>query len=74
MSPLAPYIKYWSNPKTAARMISKILTADTNRTGVYYDEKGQPMVGSKEISNPEFQDRFVAETRALLATVAAIGS
>ena len=74
LSPLAPHIKYWSNPKTAARMISKVLTGDTNRTGVYYDEKGRPMAGSKEISDPAFQDRFVAETRALLATVPAIRS
>src|SRR5579872_286680 len=73
MSPLAPHIKYWSNPKTAARVITKIVTDDSNRTGVYYDENGQPMAGSKQISDPAFQDRYVAETRALLATGGVVG-
>lgn len=69
LSPIAPHIKYWSNPKTAARVITKVLTDDTNQTGVYYDEKGRPMLGSAQVRDPAFQDRFVAETRALLATV-----
>lgn len=71
LSPLAPHIRYWSNPPTAARMISTVLTDDTSRTGVYYDEKGHPMAGSAQVSDPAFQDRLVAETRALLATVPA---
>jgi NAD(P)-dependent dehydrogenase (short-subunit alcohol dehydrogenase family) len=72
LSPIAPLVKYWSNPKTAARVITGILTAGTTSgTGVYYDEKGRPMVGSAQVSEPAFQDRVVAETRALLATVAA---
>lgn len=74
MSPLAPHIKYWSNPKTAARVITKVVTGDSNRTGVYYDENGQPMTGSRQISDPAFQDRYVAETRALLATVPKVRS
>jgi NAD(P)-dependent dehydrogenase (short-subunit alcohol dehydrogenase family) len=69
LSPMAPRIKYWSNPKTAARVITKVLTDDTNGTGVYYDENGRPMRGSAQVHNPAFQDRVVAETRALLATV-----
>jgi NAD(P)-dependent dehydrogenase (short-subunit alcohol dehydrogenase family) len=69
LSPIAPFIKYWSNPKTAGRVLTKILTDDSNRTGVYYDEKGRPMRGSTQIHDPKFQDRYVAETRALLATV-----
>jgi NAD(P)-dependent dehydrogenase (short-subunit alcohol dehydrogenase family) len=68
LSPIAPLIKYWSNPKTAARVITKILTDDTQRTGVYYDEKGRPMRGSTQINDPKFQDTYVSETRALLAT------
>src|ERR1700674_3326587 len=44
-------------------MITRVLTDDTNRTGVYYDEKGQPMVGSVQVHDPAFQDRVVAETR-----------
>jgi len=69
LSPLAPLIKYWSTPKRAARMITTVLTDDTNQTGVYYDENGRPMLGSALVRDPEFQDRVVAETRALLATV-----
>jgi hypothetical protein len=37
-------------------------------TGVYYDEKGHPMLGSALVRDPAFQDRVVVETRALLAT------
>jgi len=38
-------------------------------TGVYYDEKGHPMLGSALVRDPKFTDRVVAETRALLATI-----
>jgi NAD(P)-dependent dehydrogenase (short-subunit alcohol dehydrogenase family) len=69
LSPIAPMIKYWSNPKTAARVITKVLTSDGLQTGGYYDEKGEPMLGSTQIRDSAFQDRVVAETRALLATV-----
>ncbi len=69
LSPIAPMIKYWSNPKTAARVITKVLTDPSDRTGVYYDENGKPMRGSTQVHDPEFQDRYVAETRALLAPV-----
>jgi NAD(P)-dependent dehydrogenase (short-subunit alcohol dehydrogenase family) len=73
LSPIAPLIKYWSNPRTAARVITGVLTAETSGSGVYYDEKGRPMLGSAQVREPEFQDRVVAETRALLATVPAAG-
>src|ERR1700723_2226122 len=71
LSPLAPFIKYWSNPKTAARVITRVLTDDSGRTGVYYDDKGRPMSGSALVRDPEFSERVVAETRALLARVPA---
>lgn len=71
LAPLAPFIKYWSNPKTAARVITGILTDDSSRTGVYYDEKGRPMNGSALVRDPEFDARVVAETRALLVQVPA---
>jgi len=71
LSPLAPVIKYWSNPKTAARVITKVLTDDSGRTGVYYDDKGRPMNGSALVRDPAFDERVVAETRALLARVPA---
>lgn len=71
LSPLAPFIKYWSNPGTAARVITGVLTDTSGRTGVYVDEKGRPMNGSKQVHDPEFTARVVAETRALLARVPA---
>src|ERR1700734_3754836 len=67
LSPLAPFIRYWSNPKTAARVITGVLTDGSGCSGVYYDEKGRPMNGSVLVREPEFDDRVVAETRALLA-------
>jgi len=36
---------------------------------VYYDENGKPMLASKQVRDPEFSDRYIAETRELLATV-----
>jgi NAD(P)-dependent dehydrogenase (short-subunit alcohol dehydrogenase family) len=71
LSPVAPFIKYWSNPKTAARVITGVLTDDSGRTGIYYDENGRPMNGSTLVRDPEFTARVVAETRALLAQVPA---
>lgn len=71
LSPLAPFIKYWSNPKATARVITGVLTDDSGRTGVYYDEKGRPMNGSVLVRDPEFSERVVTETRALLAGVTA---
>jgi NAD(P)-dependent dehydrogenase (short-subunit alcohol dehydrogenase family) len=71
LSPLAPFIKYWSSPKSAARVITSVLTDDSGRTGVYYDEKGRPMNGSAQVRNQEFTERVVAETRTFLARVPA---
>jgi len=47
------------------------LTDAPGQTGVYYDEGGRPMQGSTLVRDPKFQDRVVAETRGLLATVPA---
>jgi len=69
LSPLAPHIKYWSTPKLAAPVITKVLMNERGVTGVYYDEKGHPMLGSALVRDPKFQDRVVAETRALLSTI-----
>jgi hypothetical protein len=41
----------------------------SGQTGVYYDEGGHPMEGSTLVCDPNFQDRVVAETRALLAKI-----
>ena len=64
---LMPFIKILSTPKRAAQEITKILFDKTERTGVYYDDRGQPMKGSPHLSHPGFQDRVVAETRSFLA-------
>jgi len=68
---LMPFVKILSTPKRAGRVITGILIEASGRTGVYYDEGGQPMLGSAQVRDPAFQDRVVAETRALLATVPA---
>jgi NAD(P)-dependent dehydrogenase (short-subunit alcohol dehydrogenase family) len=67
---LMPFIKVLSTPKRAARVITKAVINASGETGVYYDEGGHPMLGSALARDPKFQDRVVAETRALLATVA----
>jgi NAD(P)-dependent dehydrogenase (short-subunit alcohol dehydrogenase family) len=66
---LAPHIKYWSTPKLAAPVITTVLMNEPDVTGVYYDEKGYPMLGSTLVRDPKFQDRVVAETRALLSAI-----
>ena len=69
LSPLAPFIKYWSTPARAGQVITSAVLNESGATGVYYDERGKPMLGSTLVRDPEFQDRVVAETRALLSTV-----
>ena len=66
---LRPFIKILSTPKQAARVITKILIDTSGQTGVYYDEGGRPMLGSALVRDSMFQDRVVAETRALLSTI-----
>jgi NAD(P)-dependent dehydrogenase (short-subunit alcohol dehydrogenase family) len=71
LSALAPFIKYWSTPARAATVITNAVLNEPGKTGVYYDERGRPMLGSTQVRDPQFQDRVVAETRALLATLSA---
>ncbi len=66
---LPPFSRYRSSPDRAARVITRIVTDESGGTGIYYDQAGQPMAGSALVRDPEFQDRVVAETRALLSTV-----
>jgi NAD(P)-dependent dehydrogenase (short-subunit alcohol dehydrogenase family) len=65
---LAPHIKYWSTPKQAARVITHVLLNESGRTGVYFDEEGQPMQASTLVRDPKFTAKVVAETRSLLTT------
>jgi NAD(P)-dependent dehydrogenase (short-subunit alcohol dehydrogenase family) len=69
LMPLAPHIKYWSTSKQAARVITQVLLNEPGKTGVYFDEEGQPMQASTLVRDPRFTARVVAETRSLLATV-----
>ena len=64
---LAPFIKYWGTPQSAAAVITKALLNEAGETGVYFDEGGHPMLASARVRDTAFQDRVVAETRALLS-------
>jgi hypothetical protein len=64
-----PFIKVLSTPKRAARVITTVMIDASGQTGVYCDEGGHPMLGSALVRDPKFQDRVVAETRALLSTL-----
>jgi hypothetical protein len=68
---LMPFIKILSTPKRAARVITKILIDASGQTGVYYDQSGHPWLGSTQVRDTKFQDRIVAETRALLSKIPA---
>ena len=63
---LAPHIKYWSTAKIAGQVITKVVLNEAGVTGMYFDERGVPMLGSVQVRDEAFQDRVVAETRALL--------
>ena len=64
---LAPRMKYWSTPERAARLEARLLTDGSAGTGTYFDDGGRPMLGSERARDVAFQDRVVAETRALLS-------
>ncbi|HEX4197441.1 MAG TPA: SDR family NAD(P)-dependent oxidoreductase [Caulobacteraceae bacterium] len=64
-----PFMSFLSTPRRAGRVLARILTDGSGATGVYYGESGKPMLGSPLVRDPEFQDRVVAETRALLSTI-----
>ncbi len=64
---LKPFMRFLSTPPEAGRLLARLLTDTSGRTGVYFDEHGEPMSGSPTVSDPAFQARVVAETRALLA-------
>lgn len=69
MSVIPPFSTYSSTPVKSAKVITKVLTDTSGKTGIYFDEKGQPMLGSELARDPKFQERVVAETRALLSKV-----
>lgn len=63
---LPPFSHYASTPQKSAKVISLVVTDRSGKTGVYYDEKGQPMCGSARVSDPKFQDKVLKETRFFL--------
>ena len=69
LSPALTLLPHFTTPKRAARVIVRIVTDPSAETGVYYDENGSPMAGSKQINDPAYVDRYVAESRDLLASV-----
>lgn len=69
MAILPPFSKFSSTPEKAAEVITTVLTDTSGKTGIYYDEKGRPMQASAQASDAVFQERVVAETKALLAKV-----
>ena len=71
LPPFAPFVKYWSTPKRAGRIATRLLTDRSGATGIYYDDGGHPMLGSERARDPMFTARVVAETRALLSTAPA---
>ncbi|HEX4183846.1 MAG TPA: SDR family NAD(P)-dependent oxidoreductase [Caulobacteraceae bacterium] len=71
---MAPFVKVLSTPKRAARVITKILIDTSGQTGVYYDEGGNPMLGSPLVRDIQFQEQVVRETRALLTTAPSTGA
>ncbi|MDR3470139.1 MAG: SDR family NAD(P)-dependent oxidoreductase [Devosia sp.] len=68
---LPPFAQFRSTPEKSARTLVRVLTDSSGSTGVYFDEKGQPMRGSKLAHDPAFQDQVLAETRAFLREQAA---
>lgn len=70
---LMPFMKILTTSKRAGRVLSGLLIDTSGRTGIYFDEGGQPMLGSPQVRDPQFQDRVVAETRAFLASASVVG-
>ena len=69
LAPALSLLPHFTTSKRAGRVISRIVADPSGATGTYYDENGQPMKASKQVSDPAFSDRYVDESRDLLATV-----
>lgn len=64
---LMPFMPILTTPQRAARMIKDLVLNAPGASGIYYGERGRPMRGSLLAHDPDFQDRVISETRALLA-------
>lgn len=71
LAPILAFFPLFTTSKRAAKVIAQIVTDTSAATGAYYDETGKLMSASKQVSDPAFADRYLAESRALLATIPA---
>ncbi len=69
LAPLMTVFPHFTTSKRAGRVIAGIVTDTSAASGLYYDENGKTMTGSKQVSDPAFSDRYIAESRQLLATI-----
>jgi len=69
MAMIPPFSTYSSTADKSAKVIASVLTDESGKTGVYFDEKGYPMLGSALSQDPKFQDLVVAETRSFLSKI-----
>lgn len=70
LSFIAPIVPALNTPTRAAQTLTKILTDESNSTGTYYDGHGKPMRASRQVADPKYSDRYLAESRALLHDIA----
>ena len=68
LAPALSLLPHFTTSKRAARVISTIAADPSPATGVYYDENGERMAASTQVSNPAYSDRYVQESRELLRT------
>lgn len=67
LAPALPYVlKGASTSRRTARLLTHLITTPCRETGLYYDEKGAPMLASAQIREAGFTQRVMAETRAFL--------
>ena len=69
LTPALVVLPHFTTSARAAKIIVRIVTDPSDASGTYYDENGAPMGGSTQIRDAAFSDRYIAESRELLATV-----
>lgn len=69
LTPLLTVLPHFTTSKRAALVISRIVMDPSGATGEYFDENGDPLRASEQVRDPAFSDRYIAESRELLATV-----
>ena len=69
LAPALQFLPHFTTSKRAGRVISRIVVDPSAATGVYYDENGKPMQASQQVTDPAFCDRYVNESRELLASL-----